>query len=47
MPGVVSNIGPVQGLKDNKEPEKYEKSQNTTNYEVGKTISEIKGEFGT
>ncbi|MFT2694527.1 flagellar basal-body MS-ring/collar protein FliF [Helicobacter pylori] len=47
VPGVVSNIGPVQGLKDNKEPEKYEKSQNTTNYEVGKTISEIKGEFGT
>lgn len=34
-------------MKDNKEPEKYEKSQNTTNYEVGKTISEIKGEFGT
>ncbi|GAA7733599.1 flagellar basal-body MS-ring/collar protein FliF [Helicobacter pylori] len=47
VPGVVSNIGPVQGLKDDKEPEKYEKSQNTTNYEVGKTISEIKGEFGT
>ncbi|GAA8538512.1 flagellar basal-body MS-ring/collar protein FliF [Helicobacter pylori] len=47
VPGVVSNIGPVQGLKDNKEQEKYEKSQNTTNYEVGKTISEIKGEFGT
>ncbi len=47
VPGIVSNIGPVQGLKDNKEPEKYEKSQNTTNYEVGKTISEIKGEFGT
>ncbi|BAW77754.1 flagellar basal-body MS-ring/collar protein FliF [Helicobacter pylori] len=47
VPGVVSNIGPAQGLKDNKEPEKYEKSQNTTNYEVGKTISEIKGEFGT
>ncbi len=47
VPGVVSNIGPVQGLKDNKESEKYEKSQNTTNYEVGKTISEIKGEFGT
>ncbi|UOR73094.1 flagellar M-ring protein FliF [Helicobacter pylori] len=47
VPGVVSNIGPVQGLRDNKEPEKYEKSQNTTNYEVGKTISEIKGEFGT
>lgn len=47
VPGVVSNIGPVQGLEDLDKKEKYEKSQNTTNYEVGKTISEIKGEFGT
>ncbi|PAF47326.1 flagellar M-ring protein FliF [Helicobacter sp. 12S02634-8] len=46
VPGAVSNIGPVQGLDDDKLKEKYEKSQNTTNYEVGKTISEIKGEFG-
>lgn len=46
VPGVVSNIGPVQGLEDIDKKEKYEKSQNTTNYEVGKTISEIKGEFG-
>ncbi|PAF44268.1 flagellar basal-body MS-ring/collar protein FliF [Helicobacter sp. 11S02596-1] len=46
VPGAVSNIGPVQGLEDDKLKEKYEKSQNTTNYEVGKTISEIKGEFG-
>lgn len=46
VPGAVSNIGPVQGLDDNNSKEKYEKSQNTTNYEVGKTVSEIKGEFG-
>ncbi|PAF49791.1 flagellar M-ring protein FliF [Helicobacter sp. 12S02232-10] len=46
VPGAVSNIGPVQGLDDNNLKEKYEKSQNTTNYEVGKTVSEIKGEFG-
>lgn len=45
VPGVVSNIGPVQGL-NNQGGEKYEKSTNTTNYEVGKTVSEIKGEFG-
>lgn len=45
VPGVVSNIGPVQGLSE-QGGEKYEKSTNTTNYEVGKTVSEIKGEFG-
>ncbi|MCE3038532.1 flagellar basal-body MS-ring/collar protein FliF [Helicobacter anatolicus] len=45
VPGAVSNIGPVQGLDDTGK-EKYEKTQNTTNYEVGKTINEIKGEFG-
>lgn len=45
VPGVVSNIGPVQGLNDNGR-EKYEKSTSTINYEVGKTVSEIKGEFG-
>lgn len=46
VPGAVSNIGPVQGLEDNDNREKYEKTQNTTNYEVGKTVNEIKGEFG-
>ena len=46
VPGAVSNIGPVQGLEDNGSKEKYEKTQNTTNYEVGKTVNEIKGEFG-
>lgn len=41
----MSNIGPVQGL-NSQGGEKYEKSTSTTNYEVGKTVSEIKGEFG-
>lgn len=47
VPGVVSNIGPVQGLENEDAKEKYEKSQTTTNYEVSKTISNIKGEFAT
>ncbi|MBX7490923.1 flagellar basal-body MS-ring/collar protein FliF [Helicobacter turcicus] len=47
VPGVVSNIGPVQGLEDNDTKEKYEKTQNTTNFEISKTISNIKGEFAT
>ena len=45
VPGAVSNIGPVQGL-DGSGKEKYEKTQSTTNYEVSKTVNEIKGEFG-
>jgi flagellar M-ring protein FliF len=45
VPGTVSNIGPVQGLKENKPKEKYEKTTGTTNYEVGKTVSVIKGQF--
>ena len=45
VPGAVSNIGPVQGLEDNKRKNKYEKSQVTTNYEVSKTVSSIKGPF--
>ncbi|PZT47466.1 flagellar M-ring protein FliF [Helicobacter valdiviensis] len=47
VPGVVSNIGPTQGLNDDNKKEKYEKSQTTTNYEISKTISNIKGEFAT
>lgn len=46
VPGAVSNIGPVQGLDSLNSKEKYEKNQTTTNYEISKTISEIKGEFG-
>ncbi len=45
VPGTVSNIGPVQGLKENRTKEKYEKNSGTTNYEVGKTVSVVKGEF--
>lgn len=47
VPGAVSNIGPVQGLDSDSSKELYEKNQTTTNYEISKTISEIKGEFGT
>ncbi len=45
VPGAVSNIGPVQGLDEQNLKEKYEKNQNTVNYEVSKITSSIKGEF--
>ncbi len=45
VPGTVSNIGPVQGLKSNATKEKYEKNEGTTNYEVGKTVSTTKSQF--
>jgi len=45
VPGTVSNIGPVQGLKSNLMREKYEKNDGTTNYEVGKTVSTTKSQF--
>ncbi len=45
VPGAVSNIGPVQGLKDNIPNEKYEKNMGTTNYEIGKTVSTKKSQF--
>ena len=45
VPGTVSNIGPVEGLKSNKTSEKYEKNSGTTNYEVGKTVSTTKSQF--
>lgn len=47
VPGAVSNIGPVQGLEDDQLREKYEKSETTTNYEISKTTSSIKGEFAS
>ncbi|GHV05476.1 flagellar M-ring protein [Campylobacterota bacterium] len=47
VPGAVSNIGPVQGLEDDRLREKYSKSENTINYEISKKTSEIRGEFGT
>lgn len=47
VPGAVSNIGPVQGLEDDRMREKYSKSENTVNYEISKKTSEIRGEFAT
>lgn len=45
VPGTVSNIGPVEGLKSNQTTEMYEKNNGTTNYEVGKTVSTTKSQF--
>ena len=45
VPGTVSNIGPVQGLKSTQIKEKYSKSTGTTNYEIGKTVSTTKAQF--
>lgn len=45
VPGTVSNIGPVQGLKSSQTTEKYEKNTGTTNYEVSKTVSTTKSQF--
>lgn len=46
VPGAVSNIGPVQNLQNgNGAGEKYSKTATTTNYEISKTVSNVKGEF--
>ncbi len=45
VPGAVSNIGPVQGLKSQQNGEKYEKSSTTTNYEISKKTINTKGQF--
>ncbi len=47
VPGAISNIGPVQGLKGQKSGEKYQKSSTTTNYEISKKTVKIKNEFAT
>lgn len=47
VPGAISNVGPVQGLDSTTNKQIHTINTTTTNYEVGKTISEIKGEFGT
>ena len=44
VPGAVSNIGPVQGLKNNQLKEKHTKSTTTTNYEISKTIKDTTGD---
>ena len=45
VPGAVSNIGPVEGLKSQQSAEKYEKTNTTSNYEISKKVSTSKGEF--
>ena len=47
VPGAVSNIGPVQGLENNKIKELHEKSSSTINYEISKKVINTKGEFAT
>jgi len=45
VPGAVSNIGPVQGLKNQQIQDKYNKSQTTTNYEISTTVKDVKEPF--
>jgi len=45
VPGAVSNIGPVQGLKSNQVVNKYNKSETTTNYEISTTIKDVKENY--
>jgi len=48
VPGAISNITPTKPLgKNGKISQKYEKSTTTTNYEISKKITDIKGEFAT
>ena len=42
VPGAVSNIGPVQGVKNSNTVEKYNKTETTTNYEISTTIKDVK-----
>ncbi|WP_295736988.1 flagellar basal-body MS-ring/collar protein FliF [uncultured Helicobacter sp.] len=46
VPGVVSNIGPVQGLKDDEMMEWEKESEVVINNEIDKTVSDIKEHFG-
>ena len=47
VPGAVSNIGPVQGLKDKTNKNKKNKNEQTVNYEISKKVSETRGVFAT
>ncbi len=47
VPGAVSNIGPVEGIESNQMGERQETSKTTTNYEISKKVSSIKGAFAT
>ena len=47
VPGAVSNIGPVQGLEDNKQTELYSKNVANTNYEISKQTIKVKDQYAT
>lgn len=47
VPGAVSNIGPVQGIEDNKPAEQYDKTVANTNYEISKQVIKTKPQFAT
>ncbi len=47
VPGAVSNIGPVQGMEDNKPDELYTKNVANTNYEISKKVTKVKDEYAT
>lgn len=47
VPGAVSNIGPVEGIEDNKPSEQYDKTVANTNYEVSKQVITTKPQFAT
>ncbi len=47
VPGAVSNIGPVEGIKDDNIREKYIKNTATTNYEISKKVTNTKNAFAT
>lgn len=47
VPGAVSNIGPVQGLEDNKPTELYSKNVANTNYEISKQTIKVKDQYAT
>ncbi|MCH5313041.1 MAG: flagellar M-ring protein FliF [Helicobacter sp.] len=46
VPGVVSNIGPVQGLKEDEMMEWEKESEVVINNEIGKTVSNIDEHYG-
>ena len=45
VPGTVSNIGPVEGLKSSAATDTLKKNSSTTNYEISKTVSTQKDQF--
>lgn len=47
VPGAVSNIGPVQGIEDDKPTELYSKNVANTNYEISKQTIKVKDQYAT